>query len=279
MKIHLIVNHSRNHAVQTAGKISDFLSRRGATCTCHDSMTPPEPGVLEDADHVVTLGGDGTVLSAARLVAPLGIPIFPVNVGHFGFITEVGKEDWHDDLDRLLDGGVSYQERLMLRARVFRQDREAFSSLCLNDVVVAGAGISKLVAFQVHLEHGFLGGYRADGMIFATPTGSTAYSAAAGGPILHPTMEAVIICPICPFTLSHRPIVVPSSEHIRLALAPEQRTSLALTIDGQVPFGMEPSDLVLVEDAGCRARIACSRKRNFYDVLRSKMNWSGGHDA
>lgn len=279
MKIGIVVNHSRRHAQETGERIKVFLEKNQVSCQVHDSFQLFQSGDLDQVDCVVTLGGDGTVLSVARQVAPLGIPLFPVNVGHFGFITEVGREDWHDDLLRLLDGSIEFYDRLMLSAQVIRQGALVFDARGLNDVVVAGAGISKLVSFDVNLTHGRLGSYRADGMIFATPTGSTAYSAAAGGPILHPTVEGMIVCPICPFTLSHRPIVIPATEHIRLRVWDEQRTNLALTVDGQIECALEPGDEVHVADAGCRARIAYSRKRNFYDVLRAKLNWSGGHDA
>jgi NAD+ kinase len=149
----------------------------------------------------------------------------------------------------------------------------------LNDAVISASGISKIVKLSVRLSDTPLGRYRADGIIVATPTGSTAYSAAAGGPILHPEMDAMILNPICPFTLSHRPIVVPHDEEIVVEVEEEQRTGLMMTVDGQSEFPLKPDDRIVIRASEEKARIVRSNKRTFYEVLRTKLNWSGGPDA
>jgi len=279
MNIDLLVNFQRDPGLKVAHEIQNFLEKKGVGTRIFNSWALPDAESFADTRFVVSLGGDGTVLAIARKIAGLGIPVFPINMGSFGFITEVGLADWNIDLDLLLEGKIEFCERLLLQCQVLRKGETVFSSLSMNEAVVSGTGMSKLVRFDVSLRSGSLGTYRADGMIIASPTGSTAYSAAAGGPILHPHMKALILSPICPFTLSHRPIVLPSQEKVRLGIFNEQRTGLLLTIDGQVGFDLEPGDEVLVEEAKECIRIAFSRKRNFYDVLRTKLNWSGGPDA
>lgn len=288
----LFVNMLKGQAQEVSEEILAFLRDRGVRTTVYDSSLlrsisnggqvgaqGPDAEELKDASFALSLGGDGTVLAAARSVAHHGIPIFPINLGNFGFITEVGKDDWEEDLVRFLKDGVEYFDRLMISARVERGGDCVFEARALNDVVVSGSGISKLIRLNVTLKGGVLGQYRADGMIIATPTGSTAYSAAAGGPILSPEMDAIIVNPICPFTLSHRPIVLPAWEHIQVHVAPKQRSQIMFTVDGQLAYDLEEDDVVTIVAAPEKARIAYSHKRNFYDVLRSKLNWSGGPDA
>ena len=177
------------------------------------------------------------------------------------------------------EGGSEFGDRLMIQGRVRRAGKEEFRTLALNDAVISGAGISKILSLTAYLSRTTIGRYRADGMIVATPTGSTAYSAAAGGPILHPEIDAMILNPICPFTLSHRPLVLPGGETVRILVDPQQRTEVILTLDGQIDFPLKPEDEVLIERAEKPARIFYSKKRNFYEVLRTKLNWAGGPDA
>jgi len=234
---------------------------------------------LRDVDFAISLGGDGTVLSTARMLSRFGVPIFPVNLGSFGFITEVGAEDWREDLSQFLEGKLPVFGRLMFQVQVLRKELVVFQESALNEAVISGGGISKLLRLNVSLRNGSLGLYRADGMIIATPTGSTAYSLAAGGPILQPELEAIILNPICPFTLSHRPIVLPGWEEVCVRVDEGQRTSVILTIDGQLDFPLLEGDDIRVSAAPFKAQILCSHKRSFYEVLKHKLNWSGGPDA
>lgn len=231
---------------------------------------------VNEPDVAVSIGGDGTVLFTARILAGMGTPILPVNLGDFGFITEVGVDEWRQAFESYLSGALRVSRRLMLRVRLLRDGKEIVQRCALNDVVVSAAGISKLVRLQVFLEETEVGRYRSDGIIVATPTGSTAYSAAAGGPILNPDLDAVILNPICPFTLSHRPLVFPAGEALRVFVDRNQRTDLKLTVDGQMVFPVQPADEVRVEPLSDRARIIQSDRRSFYEVLRTKLNWSGG---
>jgi NAD+ kinase len=202
-----------------------------------------------------------------------------VNLGDFGFITEVTRDEWIDAFERFRSGMIEAGDRLLITVTVHRQGKEIATFMGLNDAVISASGISKIVKLSVRLSDTPLGRYRADGIIVATPTGSTAYSAAAGGPILHPEMDAMILNPICPFTLSHRPIVVPHDEEIVVEVEEEQRTGLMMTVDGQSEFPLKPDDRIVIRASEEKARIVRSNKRTFYEVLRTKLNWSGGPDA
>jgi len=225
------------------------------------------------------LGGDGTLLYCSQLLAGLDIPILAVNLGNFGFITEVTRTEWKEIFTKYSDGLVGVSSRIMLDVEVRRGGRRAARFLGLNEGVIISAGISKIVRLEAFLSHTYIGRYRADGIVIATPTGSTAYSLSAGGPILHPEMEAFILSPICPFSLSHRPLVVPAAESVEINVEPHQRTNVILTVDGQNEYRLAENDSVVFKKSEHAAHIVRSDKRNFYEVLRSKLNWSGEPNA
>ncbi len=203
------------------------------------------------------------------------VPILAVNMGDFGFITEVGKNELIDTWGKFLEGRLSVSERLMLSVSVHRNGAEVASFVGLNEAVIGTRGISRMIRLKIFLSDAYMGGYRADGVIIATPTGSTAYSMAAGGPILHPEMDAFILTPICPFTLSNRPTVVPANEVMRVEVEEPQKVETVLTMDGQESFPLLPKDSLLIRRAQHKARIIHTDKRTFYDVLRTKLNWTG----
>ena len=215
------------------------------------------------------------MLFSARILSYAAVPILAVNLGDFGFITEVTRDEWKVAFDKYRAGVLGVSQRLMIAVVVERHGRTAAAFTGLNDTVVSAGGISKIINLRVRLGQTPVGRYRADGVMVATPTGSTAYSAAAGGPLLHPEMDAMILNPISPFTLSHRPLVVPADEQICIEVEENQRTELILTVDGQSVFPLIPLDRVLVKQAETKARIVRSDVRTFYEVLRAKLNWSG----
>jgi NAD+ kinase len=235
-------------------------------------------------DLAFCLGGDGTVLFAARIIAPLGVPIFPINIGTLGFIAVVPPDRWREVFEEWRRGRVGVSRRLMLDIAVDRRGTNTVAACGLNDAVISASGIAKLIRLEVSSSCGevgetpmSLGHYRSDGLIVATPTGSTAYSVAAGGPILDPEIDALIINPICPFTLSNRPIVVPAGETILVDVEAEQRGAVLLTVDGQRSFPLEPGDRVFIRKAPREAKIVASGRRGFYGALQTKLNWSGGN--
>jgi NAD+ kinase len=278
-RVLIIANLSKPPAEQITQEIRTVLEAQGISVVVFSFRGKPVDPELDHYDLAISLGGDGTVLYSSRIVCHHEIPILPVNLGDFGFITEVAQNEWREAFDRYRNGTIEAGPRLLISVSVERAGRVISSFVGMNDVVISAAGISKIVKLSVDLTEASLGRYRADGIIVATPTGSTAYSAAAGGPILHPEMEALILNPICPFTLSHRPIVLPPDEIVRIRVEPDQRTSVMMTVDGQSELALIPGDLMTVRTAQHKAYIIRSNKRSFYEVLRSKLNWSGGPDA
>lgn len=275
----LIANLHKRDTPTLIDEIRSTLEAGGASVdVCAFAGCPLDPP-SGPYDLAFTLGGDGTVLYAARCLFERDIPIFPINLGTLGFIASIHVGEWRAALARFMEGRIPISARVMLETVVEREGREMGRYFCLNDAVVAGAGISKIIRLTVGTETLDLGAYRADGFIVATPTGSTAYSVAAGGPILDPEMEAMILNPVCPFTLSNRAIVVPALETITISIDKEQRTDVMLTVDGQVLVSLLPGDTVKVRRADRKVLLIASDRRQFFDVLRSKLNWSGGPDA
>ncbi len=226
------------------------------------------PGAV---DFIVVLGGDGTLLSVARSVGDLGLPLLGVNLGGLGFLTATTLDEMLPALEAFLAGRMVVEERMMLAARVRREGRAVAEFLALNDVVIMKAAMSRIIEFAVAVEGQAATAYRADGLIIATPTGSTAYSLSAGGPILFPTMDAVVITPVCSHTLTNRPIVLPGRHRIDVTLHTDQE--VMVTVDGQVGFPLRPADVVEVQQAAARVRLVRFPQKHFFSVLRTKLKW------
>jgi NAD+ kinase len=278
-RVLLIVNLQKAHAQALGEEIAACLAGRGdgVTIYTYDAGT----GAMKQGpfDLAISLGGDGTVLFAARSMAPLGVPILPVNAGTLGFIAAVQSGEWLSVYEQWEAGKAPLSERAMLELRVERKGKTIIDAVCLNDTVISASGIAKLIQLHVSGKTIRPGHYRSDGLIVATPTGSTAYASAAGGPILDPEMEALIINPICSFSLSARPMVVPMDETISVEIGKEQRSGVLLTVDGQIVEPLEPEDVVYLRKAPYKTRLVASDREVFYRVLRTKLNWSVGGSA
>ncbi len=280
-RVLILANADKEAAASTAALLAARLPALGAGCETF-ILSGGEPILAPSAmgfDLIVSLGGDGTVLFAARLAGPLGIPVLPFNLGRLGFIAEFGKADWEGALDAWASGALPISERLMLSIAVLRGGRTVSSSWALNDATISAQGIAKLIGLGVKVGASQVVRYRADGVIVATPTGSTAYNLAAGGPVLHPEMEALIFNPVNPFTLSNRPLVLRASEKLEILVEEEKRASVMLTIDGQETFALLPGDVVAISGAPRKALIHVSEGFAFFELLRSKLAWSGGAGA
>lgn len=278
--VFLVVNLKKEGAAKVAGQMAAYLHERGiAVRDFRFRGRPQDPVVPEDCDLAVSLGGDGTVLYTARLLSAAAIPILAVNLGSIGFITEVARDEWKTALEEYESGRLGISERLLLKVTLEREGQCIASYYGLNDAVISASGISKLVKLEVSLGPTSLGQYRADGVVVATPTGSTAYSLAAGGPILYPEMEALVLTPICPFSLSNRPVVISSRETVQVLVEPEQRSEINLTVDGQNTHDLKKRDVVRICRSPFSVPIIRSNRRTFYEVVRSKLNWTGGPNA
>ena len=275
----LIVNLSNTGAISLYKEVERFFEEKEIVFKKIAVNGAYSRKTLRAVDIAFSLGGDGTLLYCARILAGLNIPILAVNLGDFGFITEVSKHEWKEAYASYVAGELGISERIMIDVLVQRAGERIVQLKGLNDAVIGTSGISKIIRLKVFLSETYIGHYRADGVIIATPTGSTAYSMAAGGPILHPEMAAFVLNPICPFTLSNRPLVVPENESLEIEVEENQRTDLILTVDGQEAFPLNPNDKVIFKKAEEKSLIIRSDKRNFYEVLREKLGWAGEPNA
>src|SRR5215831_8758021 len=240
---------------------------------CPESGVPSarKPDLPAQSDVLLVLGGDGTLLSMARLVGDLGVPILGVNLGGLGFLTALTVDELFPALEALLRGELVIEERMMLSAIVSRQGERLSEYVALHDMVITKSAMSRIIRLEVAVEGQFATGYRADGLIISTPTGSTAYCLSAGGPIVFPTMDAVVLTPICSHTLTNRPIVLPASQRIEVKLLTDQ--DVMLTADGQVGFALKQWDTVEIYRAAARIRLLRPSQKHFFSVLRTKLKW------
>jgi NAD+ kinase len=222
-------------------------------------------------DFIIVLGGDGTLLSMARAVGDLGVPLLGINLGGLGFLTATTVEEAVAAVDAYLGGRMAIDERMMLAARVVRRGQSVGEYAALNDVVITKSAMSRIINLEVSVQGEYATAYRADGLIISTPTGSTAYCLSAGGPILFPTMDAVVIVPIASHTLTNRPIVLPGHQRIDVTLKTDQ--DVMLTIDGQIGVNLNEHDTVQVEQAASRIRLVRFPRTDFFSVLRTKLKW------
>lgn len=222
-------------------------------------------------DLVVVLGGDGTLLSMARAVGDLGVPIVGVNFGGLGFLTATTLDEMFPAIEAALAGRMAVEERMMLTARVIRQGQSLGEYDALNDVVITKSAMSRIVNLSVSVEGQHATAYRADGLIISTPTGSTAYCLSAGGPILFPTMDAIVLTPIASHTLTNRPIVLPGTHRLEVRLDTDQ--DVMVTLDGQVGVPLREGDTVAVAQGRARIRLLRFPHKDFFSVLRTKLKW------
>jgi NAD+ kinase len=246
------------------------------------AMVSPDPGIetvpraalAERADLIVVLGGDGTLLSVARLVGGSGVPILGVNLGHLGFLTATTLGAMYPTLEQVLRGDHAAEARMMLTASVSRDGTVTSEHLALNDLVVSKGPQGRMIDLEVCADGQLMTAYRADGLIIATPTGSTAYNLSAGGPILFPTMDAFVLTPICSHTLTNRPIVLPPTAVVELRLLADV-PDVALWLDGQPGGTVTPKDLVRIGRAEARIRLIRDPEKTCFQVLRAKLKWGG----
>ncbi|MDR7394519.1 MAG: NAD(+)/NADH kinase [Armatimonadota bacterium] len=244
----------------------------GARAVRLEELSASEQELAESSDALVVVGGDGTILRAARAGAVRGVPVLGVNVGGFGFLAEVGLQELPEALERLVAGRHAVEERMMLAAEVVRSGEVAERFLALNDMVVTKSGYARLMPLRVCVNGEHLATYLADGLILSTPTGSTAYNLSAGGPILSPGVRAMVITPICPHTLTARPVVVDADDVATVEVASGVEGVL-LTVDGQVGCPLRGGDVVQVRRAEERARLVRLKTPSFYELLRRKFAW------
>ncbi|MEX2583751.1 MAG: NAD(+)/NADH kinase [Gemmatimonadota bacterium] len=276
-----LVGHARYASLDaTLERVVDFGRAHEMELFFEDELLPMSSGgerladeLLSTLDLLITLGGDGTLLRGARLVAPLGIPVLGINLGRLGFLTSLSRGELASGLDDLVAGRTMLDERLVLRVEAQTVGGAIHGEyLALNDVVLHRGGVARMIRMKVHAHNEEVGTYSADGIILATPTGSTAYSLSAGGPIVPPSLDCIIATPICPHTLAVRPLILSSSEKITVeVLSPSE--PLILTIDGQQGASLMPGDRLIVQRAKTPLRLVRFPGQTFFSTLRRKLAW------
>ncbi len=280
-KIGLVLKHHDPRVRQVVTGIVPWLQQRGIEVfvdqeTAHQyplsGRVAPADALADCVEVIAVFGGDGTFLDAARLAGNRGIPLLGINLGSLGFLTEVKLEEMHDVFECLLGGNYRVEERVLADVKVFRQEDQLAQYLALNDAVINKGALARIIELEVWVNSELVTITRADGLIVSTPTGSTAYSMSAGGPIVYPTLGAFIITPICPHTLTNRPVVVPDEAPVGVRL--RHGTEVMLTVDGQVGMPLVEGDRIQFQKAGSSLRMIQATGSTFFKLLREKLKWS-----
>ena len=279
----IIYKHRHEPARSEALRLARWFRERGITVHSAE-MTGGEsphrdlsaaPVVPRTVDWIVVLGGDGTLLGAARTAGRDGVPILGVNLGGLGFLTGVPLDRLYPVIEMMIEGRLKEESRAMLESRVLRNGEEVCRFRVLNDMVINKGTLARIIDLDVTINDEFLTTFRADGLIISTATGSTAYNLSAGGPILYPTMKTFILTPICPFTLTNRPIIVPDSATIRIRMGKESEETVLLTFDGQVGFDLHHRDEVVIYRSEAMIRLLTPPGHSYFEILRTKLMWGG----
>lgn len=276
-----IIAKNMPKARRAAEKLAKWLSARGKKVfiDSETAVAVKKQGYRREdipslVDMIIVLGGDGTLLSAARLVseAKKDVPILGVNLGSLGFMAEVSLDELYDNLEKAIAGKLEAEARMMLTASVIRDGKRLARYTVLNDAVINKGALARMMEFEVSVNDGYLTAIKSDGLILATPTGSTAYSLSAGGPIIHPTIHCFLLTPICPHTLSNRPIALPDTSVVTVRLISKSE-DVTLTLDGQSGFPLRRYDVVEIKKSGSRVRLIKHPKKSYYEILRTKLRW------
>ena len=233
--------------------------------------------ISQQSDLLIVLGGDGTLLGVARAAHPFKIPILAVNLGSLGFLAEISIEELYPTLKNILAGKFEIENRMLLNACIWRSEEKVEDHNVLNDVVINKGAVARVINLQVLVNGQYMTSYRADGLIIATPTGSTAYSLSAGGPIIHPSMHTLVLSPICPFTLTNRSILIPDQSIIQVKLAAEY-DDVRVTLDGQEGYDMKAEDILEIKKTKTTLQLIRGPNKNYYQILRDKLHWGSQND-
>ncbi len=281
--IGIIAKTTSPHAHEVMGDLVPWLTGRGIAVNIQDEYASLEGGsarvvsmesIPDGADMVMVLGGDGTILAAARLLEETDLPILGINLGSMGFLTEISLEDVVTDLERVLEGEYHIEERMRLKVSLLRDGELAARFMVLNDVVINKGALARIIDVETEVDGKKVTTFKADGLIISTPTGSTAYSLAAGGPIVEPNLDIIIISPICPHTLTNRPLVVSGNSQVDVSLMSDSG-KVYLTLDGQEGLTLEAGDRISAQACERKVKLIRTGQRSFFDVLRKKLHW--GH--
>ena len=249
----------------------------GTAAIINETSSYEKREISQQADLLIVLGGDGTLLSVARAAHPHNIPILAVNLGSLGFLAEISIDELYPTLENILAGKFEIENRMLLNACIWRNGEKVEDHNVLNDVVINKGAVARIISLQVLVNGQYMTSYRADGLIIATPTGSTAYSLSAGGPIIHPSMHTLVLSPICPFTLTNRSILIPDQSIIQVKLAAEY-DDVRVTLDGQEGYDMRAGDILEIKKTKTPLQLIRGPNKNYYQILRDKLHWGSQSD-
>jgi len=281
-RLGIITKPNEPRAAELASRIAEWAADHEINLFVNDRARDLPPGtfsasareIADNCDLLIVLGGDGTMIATARLVAGRGTPVLGINLGTLGYLTEFSIDEAIPALEFVVRGEYEVLERTMLDWRVLRDGDQVGGGTALNDVVVNKSALARIIDIDCWVGKHYVTGYRSDGLIIATATGSTAYNLAAGGPIIAPGAEAISICPICPHTLTNRPLVLPFNVEIRLQMNTREQ-EVMLTSDGQIGLPLMASDRVEIRKSAKSFNTVCGKDRDYFEILRSKLRWSG----
>ncbi len=279
-KIGLFCKPKAPSAANTLSKLIHWLRKLNcqvfldtATATIiNESSSHSKATISEIADLLIVLGGDGTLLSVARAAHPHNVPILAVNLGSLGFLAEISLDELYPTLENILNEKFKIESRMLLNAYIWRNGKKVEDYNVLNDIVINKGVVARVINLQVLVDGQYMTSYRADGLIIATPTGSTAYSLSAGGPIIHPSMQTLVLSPICPFTLTNRSILIPDQSIIQVKLDAEYN-DVRVTLDGQESYKMKAGDILEIQKTKTTLQLIKGPNKNYYKILRKKLHW------
>ncbi len=278
-KIGILVKKGSQSAVDSVRNLLSLIDKKKFKIFVEDEVASnfrvkghTKQKIVSRADVIIVFGGDGTLLSAARLVGNRGIPMLGVNLGGLGFITEIGRDEISREIiEKTASDRCRFEKRIMLSADVYRRKKKIAKHTALNDVVINKSALARMAELDVHINKKYVTTFRADGLIVSTPTGSTAHSLSAGGPIVYPTLKVFVMTPICPHTLTNRPLVLP--DNFVLEISVKNGRDVYLTLDGQVGVPLKVKDRILIRKADFETKFLQLHKTDYFQILRKKLKW------
>lgn len=283
-RIGLITNSGVTAIQTTLSEVVEYLSSREREIIldkcCADLLSEHNLDVYEASelgkhcDLVIAIGGDGTMLMASHILCDFNVPLLGINLGHVGFLSDIPADDIANSMDEILNGHYVEDVRFLLSGQVFRNNECVFEDYAMNDIVIQKWNIARLVELETYINGAFVHTHRSDGMIVSSPTGSTAYALAGGGPVVHPSLDALLLVPICPYSLTNRPIVVDGSSHVEVVIGTREVDQARLTFDGEIKLELAPGDRVRVIKKNKEIRLIHPPGHDQFHILREKLHWS-----
>lgn len=278
-----IIAKTQGDAVgKTVNDLVDFLSGKSCDVIYDESTESLVKGVkcvdrdtlAKESDLAIVVGGDGTFLSAVRSLADHGTPVLGINLGRLGFLVDISPDEMFDHLEHIMQGNYVDECRFLLEAHVMRDGKSIADAVAFNDVVVHIRDVARMIEFETYINGQFVNFQRADGLVVSSPTGSTAYALSSGGPLLHATLDAMVLVPICPHTLTNRPIVINADSKVEIVIGKSKQTTSQVTFDGQTAFDVKPGDRIVIQKKDKNIHLIHPAGYDYFEILRAKLHWS-----